>query len=142
MRELAYFESKFEALQEIMAADKRVHLMGGSFFGLSPRNSLFRKLRERYPDRIASPPISELGYCGLAIGAAMAGLRPIVDVGAASFLFEAWPQVVNEAANAFYMSGGQTRVPVVFHVAHGLRGGGGSQHSHSVHRPPGQQDVV
>ena len=61
----------------------------------------------------------------------MAGLRPIVDVGTASFLFQAFPQVVNEAANAYYMTGGQTRVPVVFHILHGIRGGGASQHSHS-----------
>lgn len=76
-------------------------------------------------------PISELGACGLGIGAAMAGLRPIVDVGNGSFVFEAWPQIVNEAANALYMSGGQTQIPVVFHMSHGLRGGGGAQHSHS-----------
>jgi pyruvate dehydrogenase E1 component beta subunit len=61
----------------------------------------------------------------------MAGLRPVVDLITASFAFEAWPQIVNEAANAFYMSGGQTRVPVVFHLLHGLRGAGAAQHSHS-----------
>ena len=61
----------------------------------------------------------------------MAGLRPVVDLSTGSFIFEAWPQVVNEAANAFYMSGGQTTAPVVFHLFHGLRGGGGSQHSSS-----------
>jgi pyruvate dehydrogenase E1 component beta subunit len=54
-----------------------------------------------------------------------------VDLSTGSFIFEAWPQVVNEAANAFYMSAGQTRAPVVFHIFHGLRGGGGAQHSHS-----------
>ncbi|HXV50263.1 MAG TPA: transketolase C-terminal domain-containing protein, partial [Candidatus Binatia bacterium] len=78
-----------------------------------------------------SPPISELGFCGLATGAAMAGLRPIVDLSTGSFIYEAWPQVANEAANAFSMSGGQTRVPVVFHLFHGLRGGGAAQHSGS-----------
>jgi pyruvate/2-oxoglutarate/acetoin dehydrogenase E1 component len=77
------------------------------------------------------PPISELGFCGLATGAAMAGLRPIVDLSTGSFIFEAWPQVANEAANAYSMSGGQTRVPVVFHLFHGLRGGGAAQHSGS-----------
>jgi pyruvate dehydrogenase E1 component beta subunit len=131
MRELAYAEAKMEALSEIMAADERVHLMGGTFLSLSPRRGLFQKLAERYPGRIASPPISELGYCGLAIGAAMAGLRPIVDLSTGSFIYEAWPQVVNEAANAFYMSGGQTRAPVVFHLLHGIRGAGAPQHSHS-----------
>ncbi|MFQ5802753.1 MAG: alpha-ketoacid dehydrogenase subunit beta [Candidatus Methylomirabilales bacterium] len=131
MRELAYYESKLEALREILAADERVHLFGESFLGLSPRRGLFREMMKDYADRVTSPPISELGVSGLAIGAAMAGLRPIVDLVTASFSFEAWPQVVNEAANALYMSGGQTRAPVVFHMLHGLRGGGAAQHSHS-----------
>ena len=131
MRELAYYEAKLEALSECMAADERVHLIGGSFLGLSPRRGLFQKIADRYPHRVVSPPISELGYCGLAIGAAMAGLRPVVDLSTGSFIYEAWPQVVNEAANAFYMSGGQTRAPVVFHVLHGIRGAGAAQHSHS-----------
>lgn len=131
MRELAYYEAKLEALREIVAADETVHLFGGSFLGLSPHRGLFQKIAAAYPERVAFPPISELGTCGLAVGAAMAGLRPIVDLSTGSFIFEAWPQVVNEAANAFYMSAGQTRAPVVFHIFHGLRGGGGAQHSHS-----------
>src|SRR3990170_2411699 len=131
MRELAYYEAKLEALGEILASNERVHLFGGSFLGLSPHRGLFQKIALAYPERVAFPPISELGFCGLAVGAAMAGLRPVVDVSTASFIFEAWPQVVNEAANAFYMSGGQTRAPVVFHIFHGLRGGGAAQHSHS-----------
>lgn len=131
MRELAYYEAKFEALREILAADERVHLIGGTFLSLSPRRHLYQELVKKYGDRVLSPPISELGFCGLATGAAMAGLRPIVDLSTGSFIFEAWPQVVNEAANAFYMSGGQTRAPVVFHLFHGIRGGGAAQHSHS-----------
>jgi pyruvate/2-oxoglutarate/acetoin dehydrogenase E1 component len=131
MRELAYDEAKFEALREIMDADKRVHLIGGTFLSLSPRRHLYQELAKKYADRVLSPPISELGFCGLATGAAMAGLRPVVDIGTGSFIFEGWPQVCNEAANAFYMSAGQTRVPVVFHLFHGLRGGGAAQHSAS-----------
>jgi acetoin:2,6-dichlorophenolindophenol oxidoreductase subunit beta len=131
MRELAYYEAKFEALNEIMAADPRVHLINGSFLSLSPRREVFQNLVKKYGDRIMSPPIAELSFCGLAAGAAMAGLRPIVDLSTGSFIFEGWPQVANEAANAFYMSGGQTRVPVVYHLFHGLRGGGAAQHSAS-----------
>jgi len=131
MRELAYYQAKFEALHEIMGADERVHLINGTFLSLSPHRHVFQDLAKKYPGRIAAPPISELGFCGLAIGAAMAGLRPIVDISTGSFIFEAWPQVVNEAANAFYMSSGQTRVPVVFHLFHGIRGGGAAQHSAS-----------
>src|SRR3954468_19369065 len=118
MRELAYYEAKFEALREILADDERVHLIGGTFLSLSPRRKLFSEIAACYPGRVVAPPISELGFCGLATGAAMAGLRPVVDLSTASFIFEAWPQVVNEAANAFYMSGGQTRAPVVFHLFH------------------------
>jgi acetoin:2,6-dichlorophenolindophenol oxidoreductase subunit beta len=131
MRELAYYEAKFEALDEIMAGDERVHLMNGTFLSLSPHRHVYQNLVKKYSGRILSPPISELGFCGLATGAAIAGLRPVVDLSTGSFLFEAWPQVCNEAANAFYMSGGQTRVPVVFHLFHGLRGGGAAQHSAS-----------
>jgi pyruvate dehydrogenase E1 component beta subunit len=131
MRELAYYEAKFEALEEIMTADQRVHLINGTFLSLSPHRHVYQNLRTRFADRMLAPPISELGFCGLAIGAAMAGLRPIVDLSTGSFIFEAWPQVANEAANAYSMSGGQTRVPAVFHLFHGLRGGGAAQHSAS-----------
>src|SRR3970040_2137950 len=131
MRELAYYEAKCEALEEIMAADQRVHLINGTFLSLSPHRHVYQNLKSKYGERMISPPISELGFCGLATGAAMAGLKPIVDLSTGSFIFEAWPQVINEAANAFYMSGGQTRAPVVFHIFHGLRGGGAAQHSHS-----------
>ncbi len=131
MRELAYYQAKFEALDEIMAADSTVHLLNGTFLSLSPHRHVYQELVRKYPDRILSTPISELGFCGLATGAAMAGLRPVVDISTGSFIFEGWPQVAHEAANAFYMSGGQTRVPVVFHLFHGIRGGGAAQHSAS-----------
>jgi pyruvate dehydrogenase E1 component beta subunit len=131
MREMAYYEAKLTALREILAADDSVRLIHETFLGLSPRRSLFGEIEKSFPGRVISPPISELGVCGLATGAAMAGLRPIVDLVTASFTYEAWPQICNEAANAFYMSGGRTRAPVVFHMIHGLRGGGAAQHSHS-----------
>ena len=131
MREMVYYEAKLMALREILAADDSVRLIHETFLGLSPRRSLFREIEKSFPGRVISPPISELGVCGLATGAAMAGLRPIVDLVTASFTYEAWPQICNEAANAFYMSGGRTRAPVVFHMIHGLRGGGAAQHSHS-----------
>jgi acetoin:2,6-dichlorophenolindophenol oxidoreductase subunit beta len=114
-----------------MAADQRVHLINGTFLSLSPHRHVYQNLVKKYRERMISPPISELGFCGLATGAAMAGLRPVVDLSTGSFIYEAWPQVANEAANAYYMSGGQTRVPVVFHIFHGIRGGGAAQHSGS-----------
>ncbi len=133
MRELAYYEAKLEGLRENLAADDSVHLFADTsgFLGLSPHRFQFANVVNSFPDRIVSPPISELALCGLAIGAAMNGLRPVVDLITASFAYEAWPQIVNEAANAFYMSGGQTKVPVVFHLLHGIRGAGAAQHSQS-----------
>lgn len=132
MREISYAEAVAEALSEAMENDPRVCLLGSYFFGLSPRRVLMDELKEKFgPSRVQDTPISEIGIAGIGTGAAMAGLRPIVDIATASFIFQAWPQVVNEAANAFYMSGGQTRVPVIFHILHGLRGGGAAQHSHS-----------
>lgn len=131
MREITYAEALAEALREILRADKRVCVIGGYFFGLSPRRALISQLRKQFPARFFDPPIAEAGYCGLAVGAAMAGLRPIVDIGTGSFFFQAFPQVLNEAANTYYMTGGQTKVPAVFHMLHGIRGGGAAQHSHS-----------
>ena len=89
------------------------------------------RLREKYSSRIKNPPIAELGFCGIAAGAAMAGLRPLVDIGTATFSYEAIPQIVNEAAIAYSNSGGQTNVPVVYFMRYGIRGGGGVQHSGS-----------
>jgi pyruvate/2-oxoglutarate/acetoin dehydrogenase E1 component len=133
MRQLPYYKAKLEALRDVLAADERVHLVADNtgFLGLSPHRSEFADISKRFADRIIAPPISELAVCGFATGAAMAGLRPVVDLITASFAYEAWPQIVNEAANAHYMSGGQTRVPVVFHILHGIRGAGAAQHSQS-----------
>ncbi len=131
MRELTYAEAMVEALHEVMEEDERINLIGSYFLGLSPRRFLLDRLRVDFGARIFDPPISEVGFCGLGVGAATAGLRPIVDIGTGSFIFSGWPMVVNEAANVHYMTGGQTSVPVVFHILHGLRGGGAAQHSHS-----------
>ena len=131
MREIGYAEALIEVLSELLAEDKRVHLIGNHFLGLHPKRTMLESLREKFESQVMDPPIAEIGNAGLGIGAAMAGLRPIVDFYTASFIYQAWPQVVNEAANALYMSGGQTRVPVVFHILHGLRGGGAAQHSQS-----------
>jgi pyruvate dehydrogenase E1 component beta subunit len=118
-------------LTEVLEADDRVRLMGQYFFGLTEHRAKTVEIRKRFGDRIWDPPIAEIGYVGTGIGAAISGLRPIVDVATASFIFQAWSQVVNEAANIRYMTGGQTSVPMVIHVNHGIRGRGAAQHSHS-----------
>jgi pyruvate dehydrogenase E1 component beta subunit len=88
-------------------------------------------LLDRYADRVVWPPISEAAQCGLAIGAAMAGLRPFVPIGTSSFMFYAWPQIANEAPNVRYLSGGLVTAPVVFHVMAGARRASGAQHEHT-----------
>lgn len=131
MSDVSFAEALVGSLREALETDERVHLMGGYFLGLTAKRTLMNDLRERFPDRIWYPPISEIGYVGTAIGAAIAGLRPIVDIATASFIFQAWAQIANEAANIRYMTGGGTGVPVIFHFNHGIRGGGAAQHSHS-----------
>ena len=131
MREMTYAEALAEALYEVLEQDPRTVIIGGSFAGDDRYRAAFGELRRRFAGRISDPPISELGYCGIAIGAAMTGLRPVVGVGTASFIFEAFPQVVNEAAYAHYGSAGHVRVPVVFHMRAGIRGAGAIQHSAS-----------
>jgi len=141
-----YAEGMARGLREVLGDDERVVLMGQYFFGLTRHRSLTVQLREAFPDRVWDPPIAEIGYVGTGIGAAISGLRPIVDVATASFIFQAFSQVANEAANVRYMTGGQTAVPLVIHVNHGIRGGGAAQHSHSpqamLMNTPGLQIVT
>ena len=99
--------------------------------GLGPKRVLMDPIRAEFSDRIFDPPISEAAIVSIGAGAAMAGARPFVDIGTASFSYVGWSPLVNEAAVACHMSGGTLRVPVVYHMLHGLRGGGAAQHSHS-----------
>lgn len=131
MRDITYAEGMARGLTEVLERDDRVRLMGQYFFGLTEHRSKTVEIRKRFGERIWDPPIAEIGYVGTGIGAAISGLRPIVDVATASFIFQAWSQVANEAANIHYMTGGQTSVPMVIHVNHGIRGRGAAQHSHS-----------
>lgn len=130
-REMTLGEALVEALAEAMEQDRRVVVIGGGLVSSGPGAARFRSVRERHGNRIKSPPIAELGYCGIAAGAAMAGLRPLVDIGTATFSYEAIPQINNEAAIAYSNSGGQTNVPVTYFMRYGIRGGGGVQHSGS-----------
>jgi len=124
-------EAVVDAFGEILAEDPRVVLIGGGLVSSGPAQAAFALLRKQYASRIKSTPIAELGYCGIGAGAAMAGLRPLVDIGTATFSYEAIPQIVNEAAIAYSNSGGQTNVPVTYFMRYGIRGGGGVQHSGS-----------
>ena len=130
-REMTIGEALVSALGEAFAQDRRVVLIGGGLVGSGPGQAEFARLRQKYSSRIKSPPIAELGFCGIAAGAAMAGLRPLVDIGTATFSYEAIPQIINEASVAYSNSGGQTNVPVTYFMRYGIRGGGGVQHSGS-----------
>jgi pyruvate dehydrogenase E1 component beta subunit len=131
MTEMTFAQALALGLTECLDADPRVTLINSSYGGLTSYRTTFNVLREKYADRITDTPISELGYCGIAVGAAMTGLRPIVALSTAAFSFEAWPQIVNEAAVACYGSAGQVTAPVVFHMLAGIRGAGAVQHSHA-----------
>ena len=131
MREVTFAEALAEGLMEALEADPRVVLFGAGYGGLTQYRAAYNGLRQRFKDRVQDLPISELGYCGVATGAAMTGLRPIVAVGTGSFSLEAFPQILNEAAIACYGSDGQVNVPVVFHMMAGIRGAGAVQHSAS-----------
>ena len=145
-RELTYAEALVEAIAELMKEDPDFLIIGSYVLGLGPMRALFDQVRREYPKRVLDPPTAEIGFTGFGIGAAMNGLHVLVDLSTASFIFEAFPQVVNEAANASYMSGGRLKVPIVFHFLHGLRGGGAAQHSHSpqamLWNTPGLQIIM
>jgi acetoin:2,6-dichlorophenolindophenol oxidoreductase subunit beta len=127
----SYAEAIVDALRTSLREDPSVSLVGSYVLGLGPKRVLMDEIRAEFPDRVYDPPTSEAAVVCLGAGAAMAGARPFVDLGTASFAYVAWSPLVNEAAVAHFMSGGQIRVPVVYHMLHGLRGGGAAQHSGS-----------
>jgi acetoin:2,6-dichlorophenolindophenol oxidoreductase subunit beta len=127
----SYAQALVDAIYDSLAADERVSLIGSYVLGLGPQRHLMDRVRKDFPDRVVDPPTAEAGAAAVGIGAAMAGMRPLVDLGTGSFSYLAWSQITNEAAVGYYMSGGHIQVPVTFHLLHGVRGGGAAQHSHS-----------
>jgi acetoin:2,6-dichlorophenolindophenol oxidoreductase subunit beta len=142
----SYADALVDALYDSLAADDRVSLIGSYVLGLGPQRHLMDRVRKDFANRIVDPPTAEAGAAATGIGAAMAGMRPFVDLGTGSFSYLAWSQIVNEAAVSYYMSGGRIPVPVTFHLLHGVRGGGAPQHSHSPQsmmcNAPGLEIVV
>jgi pyruvate/2-oxoglutarate/acetoin dehydrogenase E1 component len=131
MRQISYAAAIVEALRTSLVEDSHVVLVGSYVLGLGPKRVLMDSLRTEFADRIYDPPTSEAAIVSLGAGAAMAGARPFVDIGTASFSYVGWSPLVNEAAVAHHMSDGALRVPAVYHMLHGLRVGGAAQHSHS-----------
>ena len=143
---MSYAAALVEGLYRAMESDVRVNLIGSYVLGLGPQRGLMDRIREAFPGRICDPPTAEAATAGMGAGAAMAGARPFVDLGTGSFAYLAWSQLVNEAAVAHHMSNGQISVPVVYHLLHGVRGGGAAQHSASpqamLWNAPGLEIVV
>ena len=136
---MTFAEGIAKALYESLAADPRVLLIGSNFMGLNAAAKLLMDpIASEFASRVMTAPVSELGMAGAGVGAAVAGRRPVVDINTGSFIFQAFAQVVNEAANVHYMSGGQTNAPVTFYCLAGIRGGGAAQHSHATQAMLGQ----
>ena len=133
MGKQSYAAALVDALHDGLRTDPRVSIIGGYVLGLGPQRTLTERLKQDFPDRVFDPPTSEAGNAAVGVGAAMAGMRPFVDLGTGSFTYLAWSQITNEAAVAHYMSNGRLTAPVTFHMLHGIRGGGAPQHSQSPH---------
>src|SRR5438552_4117378 len=136
MKRLGIAEALREAITEEMQRDERVFCLGediGVPGGWGGAFTVTLGLEKKFPDRMIDTPIAELGFFGVAIGAAMMGMRPIVDVQYGDFLFLASDQIINNAAKLRYMSGGTAKVPLVMRAPIGATGRG-SQHAQSMER--------
>jgi len=132
-RVITYAEAIREALGQAMEADDRVFMLGedvgvyGGAFGVSG------DLHERFgSERVRDTPISELGIVGAAVGAALAGMRPIVEIQFSDFTCQAMDQIVNQAAKIHFMLGGELTVPMVLRAPLGAGTGAAAQHSQSL----------
>ncbi|MFF4603197.1 alpha-ketoacid dehydrogenase subunit beta [Streptomyces sp. NPDC001339] len=132
-RKTTYRDAMREALREALRADDRVFLMGedvgryGGCFGVS-----LGLLEEFGPERIRDTPLSESAFVGAGIGAALSGLRPIVEIMTVNFSLLALDQILNNAATLLHMSGGQLPVPLVIRMTTGAGRQLAAQHSHSL----------
>lgn len=132
-RELSYAEAIREALAQAMEADERVFLFGedvgvyGGAFGVS--GDLVHRFGK---DRVIDTPISELGIAGAAVGAALTGMRPVLELQFSDFVTLAMEQIVNQAAKIRFMFGGKASVPMVVRLPGGSGTGAAGQHSQSL----------
>ena len=145
MPEMNFIQAINTALAEELRHDSTTFMMGldiwvGAFGATSGLTDEFGA------ERILNAPISEAGYAGAGVGAAMAGMRPIVEIEFASFFYCCWDQVCNQAAKLRYMSGGQADMPITFRAVCGAVGSAAAQHSETVYSQfmsvPGLKIVV
>ena len=133
-REITMAEAIREALAEEMRRDDRVFLMGEDVAEAgTPFKVLSGLVQEFGPDRVMDTPISEAGFTGIGLGAAMTGMRPVVDIMFGDFLFIALDQIANQAAKVHYMSGGKLTAPMVIRTTLGATRRSAAQHSQSLH---------
>src|ERR1051325_7025216 len=134
VRELTFGEAIKEAIAEEMRRDPRVVLMGEDVAEAGTTFKVLAGLVDEFgKDRIIDTPISEAGFTGLGVGAAMTGMRPIVDIMFGDFLGIIMDQVANQAAKIHYMSGGKWRVPRVTRATGGATRRSAPQPSQSLH---------
>ena len=130
MRELQFREALREAMNEEMRRDERVFLMGEEVAEYNGAYKVSQGMLDEFgPKRVIDTPISELGFAGIGVGAAMNGLRPVIEFMTFNFSLVAIDQVINSAAKMMSMSGGQFTVPIVFRGPTGAAGMLSSQHS-------------
>ena len=133
MREITYADAINEAMSEEMRRDENVFFMGEDIgvyngaFGVSKG-----MIQEFGEERVRETPISETGFVGAAVGAAMMGMRPIVELMFSDFMTVCWDQIANEAAKVRLMLGGAVKVPMVLRTASGGGTGAAAQHSQSL----------
>ncbi len=137
MRELTMAQAVREALAEEMRRDARVFIMGEDVAEAGTPFKVLQGLVDEFgTDRVIDTPISEPGFAAIGVGAAMTGMRPVIDIMFGDFLTLTMDQMVNQAAKARYMSGGKFSVPIVFRTTLGATRRSAAQHSQSLHAWP------
>src|SRR5580765_257766 len=137
VREIGFGEAVREAIAEEMRRDQTIVLMGEDVAEAGTTFKVLKGLVDEFgKDRIIDTPISEAGFTGIGVGAAMTGMRPIVDIMFGDFLTLIMDQLVNQAAKIHYMSGGKWKVPLVIRATMGATRRSAAQHSQSLHAWP------
>lgn len=132
-QEIDIREALRQAMDEEMARDEKVFIIGEEVAEYHGAYKVTKGLWEKYGNkRVIDTPIAECGFVGLAIGAALTGLRPIVEFMSFNFSFVAFDQIVNNAFKMHYMSGGRFKVPIVFRGPNGAAAQVSCQHSHNI----------
>jgi pyruvate dehydrogenase E1 component beta subunit len=136
-KEIGFGDAIREAIAEEMRRDPTIVLMGEDVAEAGTTFKVLKGLVEEFgPQRIIDTPISEAGFAGIGVGAAMTGMRPIIDVMFGDFLTLIMDQLVNQAAKIHYMSGGKWKVPLVIRATMGATRRSAAQHSQSLHAWP------